>query len=520
MSHSSTADRLASEVLERAAHAEASQPLSSIDEPREGQQHAGADASSDLTGPLLEHLQAPLANIKAAVHTLQASSRRAEAGTQEMLHLIGHEAEALNEALALAQELHALRGREALCLSQVELSDLLMTTLATWKPLAPSHSFELAMPGEVPPITGDLERLRRGLHCLIDAAVRLSPGGGTVRVDIRPHADEVVVSVRHHGATLHDEALPHFFEPFSHSATGPEAFAGGGLGLALGAAIVAAHGGRAWAESPASGPGTTAFVALPYVPKCLLTTRPSDVTPPPYAAPAPVSQPRAKPGVLILEGEVRMQRYLRANLDAQQYRPHVASDLADAERLIDLEDPDAILLDTRFTAGPLAETLRHLLEYAAAPIVVLAHAHDPIECARALDLGAADYLARPLSMDELLARLRGALRTRAALTHTQAHEPIFERDGLRIDFEQRSVEVNGKAVPLSKTEFKLLRVLAQHPTMVLSHEVLLERVWGPGYGNEVEFVWVYVRRLRRKIEPDPSHPRYILTVPGVGYRLG
>ena len=215
-----------------------------------------------------------------------------------------------------------------------------------------------------------------------------------------------------------------------------------------------------------------------------------------------------------------MQRYLRANLDAQQYRPHIASDLADAERLIDLEDPDLILLDTRFSPGPFLETLRHLLEYATAPVIVLARTHDPVECAHALDMGAVDYLARPLSIDELLARLRVALRMREAVAETQTREPVFERDGLRVDFEQRAVSVEGRPVALSKTEFKLLRVLAQHPAMVLAHEVLLERVWGPGYSNEVEFVWVYIRRLRRKIEPDPSHPRYILTVPGVGYRLG
>jgi DNA-binding response OmpR family regulator len=490
-------------------------------------------AKGDLTSLLYDNLQAPLANIKSAALTLQSTSRRGEPGAQqEMLRLITHEAETLHEALTLAEELRQLRSAEDLRLSPIELSDLLMSALATWKPLAPNHSFELAMPGEVPPITGDEEQFKRALHFLIDAAVRFAPTGGTVRVDIRPHPDEVLVSVRHHGQTPTEEALARFFEPFYRHAAGLDALAGGGLGLALVEAVVAAHGGHVWAETPTSGPGAVTYIALPYVPPCMHTPPPPEGLPPAFAASAPVSQPRVRPAVLILEGEPRMQRYLRANLDAQQYRvavpasrskedrPHVASDLAEAERLIDLEDPALILLDTGFGGGPFLHTLRHLLEYAAAPVVVLARRHDPLECARALDLGAVDYLARPLSMDELLARLRVALRTREALVHTQTHEPIFQHDGLVIDFEQRGVSVDGKPATLSKTEFKLLRVLAQHPKMVLSHEVLLERVWGPGYGNEVEFVWVYIRRLRRKIEPDPSHPRYILTVPGVGYRLG
>ena len=486
-------------------------------------QHGQREFPPELypTGQLYENLRAPLANIKSAALTLQSASRRGEPGAQrEMLRLITREAEALHDALLLAEEMRQARGPEGLRLSPVEMSDVLMATLAAWKALAPNHSFELAMPGEVPPISGDEERIKRALHFLIDSAVRLTPAGGTVRVDIRPHADEVLVSVRHHGQTPPADALPHYFEPFYRYTAGPETLAGGGLGLALVEAVVAAHGGRVWAEVSASEAGVVAYIALPYVPPCLLAPPPQEPPVPVFPTLAPVSQPRVRPAVLILEGEVRMQRYLRANLDAQQYRPHVASDLADAERLIDLEDPALILLDTRFTPGPFLDTLRHLLDYVAAPVVVLARRHDPIECAHALDIGAVDYLARPLSIDELLARLRLALRTRDALTHIQTREPIFEHAGLTIDFEQRAVSVNGRPISLSKTEFKLLRVLAQHPAMVLAHDVLLERVWGPGYGDEIEFVWVYVRRLRRKIEPDPGHPRYILTVPGVGYRLG
>lgn len=476
--------------------------------------------AADLAGLLCEYLRTPVANIKSAALTLHTSARRWEPGAmQEMLRLITHEAEALHDALVLAEEMRRLRLPAPLRLSSVELSDLLMATLAAWKPLAPAHSFELALPGEVPPITGDEERVKRLFDVLIDQATRHSPAGGTIRVDIRPYPDEVVVSVRHHGYTLPADALMRFFEPFARHAAAPGVVVGGGLGLALVDAIVAAHGGRAWAEQPDSGPGAIASIALPTVPPALLAAPALAATTPRTPA-EPVSRPHTRPIVLVLDGEIRMQRYLRANLEAQQYRALVAGDAAEAERLIDRDDPDVILLDSQLPGGPFPEVLRHLLDYASAPIVVLARHHDPTECAHALDLGAIDYLARPLSMDELLARLRVALRTRAALAGAATHEPVFARDGLEIDFEQRTVTVNERSVALSKTEFKLLRVLAQHPTMVLSHEVLLERVWGPGYCGEVEFIWVYIRRLRRKIEPDPSHPRYILTVPGVGYRLG
>jgi two-component system KDP operon response regulator KdpE len=152
-------------------------------------------------------------------------------------------------------------------------------------------------------------------------------------------------------------------------------------------------------------------------------------------------------------------------------------------------------------------------------VLLLAGAYDAEACARLLDAGASDYLAKPIHIDELLARLRAALRRYGPEQAGTSNEPIFRSGELEIDFAQRRVAVGAGEVALSKTEFKLLRVLAQHAGAVLSHDMLLERVWGASYRQETEFVWVYVRRLRRKLEPDPKHPRYVLTVPGVGYRL-
>ncbi len=224
-----------------------------------------------------------------------------------------------------------------------------------------------------------------------------------------------------------------------------------------------------------------------------------------------------RPVILIASGDAHLARYLRANLEAQGYRPLVAPGVAQLSGLLDLEDPDLLLLDIGSPERPGMAALQRVRNYAATPAIVLGGGEEG-ECVRALDLGAVDYLAKPFSLDELLARVRTALRTAARAQPTPV-ERTFRSGELTIDFAQHQVWMADRPVPLSRTEYKLLRTLAQHAGRVLSHELLLERVWGPGYDREVEFLWVYVRRLRRKIEPDPRSPRYIVTVPGVGYRL-
>jgi two-component system KDP operon response regulator KdpE len=130
-----------------------------------------------------------------------------------------------------------------------------------------------------------------------------------------------------------------------------------------------------------------------------------------------------------------------------------------------------------------------------------------------------DYIPRPFNIEELMARIRAALRAVQPSQEADGRSGLVRVGALEIDSARHQVRERGRSVALSRTEYRLLRALAQHPGMVVSHSQLLERVWGAGYSQETEFLWVYIRRLRRKIEPDPAHPRYILTAPGMGYQL-
>jgi two-component system KDP operon response regulator KdpE len=136
-----------------------------------------------------------------------------------------------------------------------------------------------------------------------------------------------------------------------------------------------------------------------------------------------------------------------------------------------------------------------------------------------LDAGAADYIPRPFNIEELMARIRVALRVAQTTSDAPSRSGVVVLGKLEIDLAHQQVRENERPIALSRTEYRLLRALAQHPGMVVSHTHLLEQVWGAGYGQETEFLWVYIRRLRRKLEPDPAHPQYILTAPGVGYQL-
>jgi DNA-binding response OmpR family regulator len=425
-------------------------------------------------------------------------------------------------------------GQTPLHIAPCDLGDLLMNILPQWKTVAPRHTLELALLGDIPPVYADGEWAARAFSLLIDYAVRATPEGGAVRVSVRMEEEGVAARVRHFGATPENERLAHLLEP-----SAPGAHTGGsGLELPLAQVILEAQRGQLWPERPATDTGLALATWWPIreldVPEDS-TIAPSQDTESAETsashAEATISAPaatlavaerassfveRERPVILIVEEDARMARYLKANLDASGFACSVARGAEDAWRAVDLDAPDAIILDGGARGMRDHSLLRELLARGACPVLVLGRAHNPLACARALDTGASDWIARPFSTEELLARVRVTLRSRSASEPPRAEAPI---GALSFDVGGRSVRRNGKPVPLSRTELKLLRVLAACPGAVLSHEELLERVWGPAYHDATNFLWVYVRRLRKKIEADPSAPQYILTVPGVGYRL-
>jgi two-component system KDP operon response regulator KdpE len=221
--------------------------------------------------------------------------------------------------------------------------------------------------------------------------------------------------------------------------------------------------------------------------------------------------------VLVVDDDAQILRALRTNLAARGYQVHAAETGEQALDLFGRHRPDLLLLDLGLPGIDGLEVIRRVREQSQAPIVVLSARGEEREKVRALDLGADDYLTKPFGVDELLARLRVALRHAARPARGTA--AVFRAGDLEVDLERRRVTARGQEVHLSPTEYELLKVFIANPDKVLTHRWLLQHVWGPQYGDEGHYLHVYVAGLRKKLEADPQRPRHLLTEPGVGYRF-
>jgi two-component system KDP operon response regulator KdpE len=210
-------------------------------------------------------------------------------------------------------------------------------------------------------------------------------------------------------------------------------------------------------------------------------------------------------------------RALQRSLVAHGYEVFSASSGEDALEAIAHYRPDLILLDLGLPAMSGLEVCKRVREQSNLPIIVLSVKDTERDKVLALDLGADDYVSKPFGMNEVLARVRVALRHTAQIQ--AGTEPVFTAGPLRVDFAQRLVQVAGREVKLTPTEYDLLKALIRNSGKIMTRQMLLSQVWGTGYGSEAHYLHVYIGQLRRKIEPDPAHPRFILTVSGVGYRF-
>ncbi|MBI5566525.1 MAG: response regulator transcription factor [Chloroflexi bacterium] len=225
-----------------------------------------------------------------------------------------------------------------------------------------------------------------------------------------------------------------------------------------------------------------------------------------------------QPTILIVDDEEPIRDFVRRNLEVRSYRVLLARDGLEALAAIEREPIDLIILDVMLPNLNGFEVCRRVRQTSTVPIIMLTALGEEADKVTAFDLGADDYLTKPFGVAELLGRLKAVLR-RARWDASPQSSEVLRFGDLEFDLDRRRVTRDGREIKLTPTEYTLLIELAAHPGKVLTQRALLQKVWGPEYGNEAEYLRVYINRLRHKLEVDPAHPRHLITEQGVGYRF-
>ncbi|MDE2683017.1 MAG: response regulator [Chloroflexota bacterium] len=384
-------------------------------------------------------------------------------------------------------------------------------------------NLQLDLEPNLPLVMADKRRIVQVIGNLLSNAAGSSPSGAMILVAAGREGVHVEVSITDHGRGIPANRLPLLFRKFSWAQAADAGYdvdgygadgygiGGSGLGLAICKGIVEAHGGRIWAESDGPGLGARFTFTLPTVEETA-TAAPSLPAP---RTPATASGPVR---VLAVDDDPQALRYVRDVLTKAGYAPIATGDPADVLRLMEEEKPHLVLLDLMLP-GTDGVTLMHDIHRTSdVPVIFLSVYGQDDVIARAFDMGATDYVVKPFSPTELAARIRAALRTRVEPYQAEASGP-FAADDLTIDFAQRRVTLADETVHLTPTEYAVLYELAVNAPRVLTHSLLLQRVWGPERAGEAWMVRDVVKRLRRKFGDPADNPKYIITEPRVGYRM-
>ena len=378
------------------------------------------------------------------------------------------------------------------------------------------NSIEIDLPADLPPVAADGQRVVQVLTNLLSNASKYSPASTTIRVTALQQGSHVAVTVADEGRGVAAEDLPLLFRKFSRiDGTGGKPEVGGeGLGLSVCKGIVEAHGGRIWAESDGPGLGTRLTFTLPVVEED--GTGVADG--PDELAAVPREAARQRTRILAVDDDPQILWYVRHTLSEAGYTTIVTGDPEQVERLVEVEKPHLILLDLALPGTSGFELMKRIPDITDAPVMFLSGHGTDQDISRGLEIGAADYVVKPFSPTELVARIKAALRKGAASDRREPREPYLLGD-LTINYAARLVTVAGRSVRLSATEYKLLFELSVNAGRVLTHDQLLRRVWDQDYSEGSQVVRTYVTYLRRKLGDDAKSPTYIFTEPRVGYRM-
>ncbi|MDI6858365.1 MAG: ATP-binding protein [Dehalococcoidia bacterium] len=466
---------------------------------------------NEFLAMVTHELKTPLAAIKGSAATALSSRISLDPSeVQDLFQIINEQADRLRD---LADNLLDMTRIEAGSLSinpePTDLRTVLNEARTIFVRSGRSQDISIDVPPALPLVRADRRRIVQVLTNILNNAAKFSPLTSTITMRVERDSDHVTIHITDQGRGIPEEKLSQLFKKFSQLHETSATHSGTGLGLAICKGIVEAHGGRIWADSPGEGKGATFSFTLP-------------ITIEAEAAPAAARGTAVRRGdrtrILAVDDELQVLRYLQHALEGAGYQPLVTGDSSQVVKLVEMEEPDLVLLDLRLPGLSGFDLLQRIREFSAVPVIFLTASDSDEDTVAALKMGADDYVTKPFSPSELLARIEAALRRRAISEAVETRGPFVLND-LEVNFAERRVRLKGKDISLSATEYKLLYELATHAGQILTYDQILQRVWGAEYSGETELVRSFVRNLRHKLGDDAKNPRYILTERQIGYRM-
>ena len=457
---------------------------------------------------LVSHeLRAPLMSIKGSTATVLSANPAPDAAEiQQFFRIIDEQADhmrGLINDLLDAGRIEA--GTLSVSSEPSEVAGLVDQARNTFLSGGGRHTVLIDLPPDLPPVLADRSRIVQVLNNLFSNASRHSPESFPIRVAAEREGLHVSISVSDEGRGVSPERLSHLFEKQTRPGS-KEGTRGSGLGLAICKGLVEAHGGRIRAESGGVGLGTRITFTIPSAEEGSVAG---------IAGSLPDS-PRGKrkdTRILVVDDDPQMLRYVREALLSAGYLPAVTGDPREVPNLIKTAKPRLVLLDLMLPETDGIELMEHVPEMADLPVIFISGYGRDETIAKALDMGAADYIVKPFSPTELTARVRAALRKQDA-----PPEP-FRMGDLAINYRDREVTVSGKPVELTPIAYDLLRVLSLNAGRITTYESLMRQVWRGKEHASPRLVRTFVKNLRRKLGDNPNDPTYIINVRGVGYRM-
>ena len=466
---------------------------------------------AEFLGMVSHELRTPLTSIRGSATTmLDATSDLDPAEMRQFLRIIVEQADSMRDLIGDLLDVARIEtGTLPVSPEPADLLTLVDRARNIFLLSGGKNRLEIDLAPDLPLVMVDRRRIVQVIGNLLSNAARNSPESSPVRVSAVRDGVHVEVSVADEGRGIPAERLPYLFRKFSRVESGDDR-GDTGLGLSICRGIVEAHGGRIRAESDGAGLGARFTFTVPAVEAATAGSHHPDA-----ATPQDVN---GKHSVLIVDDDPHTLRYVRQTLEDAGYVPVVTADPEEVLALVEHHQPSLVLLDLMLPGTDGIDLMRDIFGIADVPVIFLsAYGQDRV-IAQAFEMGASDYVVKPFSPTELVARVGAALRRRTEPSHSTPSEP-YRLGELTIDYAERLVAVDGRRLDLTAIEYRLLVELSISDGRVVTHEQLLRRVWSPKKPGNLRTLRTHLRRLRVKLGDDGTDLTYIVAEPRVGYRM-